>query len=148
MIRKKVEKYCKDSWRNGLEARASDSQSSFSLFILAFYLRLNRRGTGTQASLHFSGLSWKGIFLGEGKKKKQTKNQDQTHKDQKEEKKNQNDRGEQTKKGNLSLNMFEDELDHKVETYRTEHQGLKNMLAGATNKYVLITHSGPVSFYS
>lgn len=64
------------------------------------------------------------------------------------EKKNQNDRGEQTKKGNLSLNMFEDELDHKVETYRIEQQGLKNMLAGATNKYVLITHSGPVSFYS
>lgn len=44
--------------------------------------------------------------------------------------------------------MFEDELDHEVETYRIEQQGLKNMLAGATTKYVLITHSGPVSFYS
>ena len=44
--------------------------------------------------------------------------------------------------------MFEDELDHKVETYRTEQQGLKYILAGATNKYVLTTHYGPDSFYS
>lgn len=42
--------------------------------------------------------------------------------------------------------MFEDELDHKVETYRIEHQGLKNMLAGATNKYVWLPTLGQFLF--
>lgn len=44
--------------------------------------------------------------------------------------------------------MFEDEMDHKVETYRTGQQRLKYILAGATNKYVLITRCGPDTFYS